>query len=267
MGRIAIIAGQGALPAALALRVENPLVCNLEGFVPDNVQPDVTFRIERLASFFTALKAAGVGDVIFAGAVHRPKVSPSQLDLGTLRLVPRLMAAMQRGDDGTLREVISLFEEQGFKVRGIADVAPDLIPQAGVLAGRVSSQTKADALRAAEIVTALGAVDVGQGCVVAQGRCLALEALPGTDAMLDGVAALPAHLRPDSAHGSGVFYKAAKPNQDRRIDLPTLGPKTVSAAVRAGLGAVVWQAGSVICLDLGEMTRRANEAGLTLWAR
>jgi UDP-2,3-diacylglucosamine hydrolase len=110
-------------------------------------------------------------------------------------------------------------------------------------------------------------VDVGQGAVVAQGLCLAVEALPGTDAMLAAVADLPGGLRPDPAQGRGLFYKAPKPGQDLRIDLPALGPRTVEQAAAAGLGGIAWQAGGVICLDLPAMIAQANRAGLFLWAR
>jgi UDP-2,3-diacylglucosamine hydrolase len=105
---------------------------------------------------------------------------------------------------------------------------------------------------------------VGQACVVAGGLCLAVEALPGTDAMLTAVAALPSALRPPI---KGLVYKAAKPGQDRRIDLPTIGPATLDLVAAAGLGGVVFQAGSVICLDLPAMLAQATARGLFLWAR
>jgi DUF1009 family protein len=176
------------------------------------------------------------------------------------------MAAMQAGDDVTLREVIALFEEHGFAVAGVAEIAPALIPGPGVLAGHPTPRDEADAARAAAIVAALGAVDVGQGAVVAQGQCLGVEALPGTDALLAQVAAI-GDRRPDPARGRGLLYKAAKPGQDRRIDLPTLGPATVRAAAAAGLGGIAWAAGEVICLDRPAMVAEAQARGLFLWAR
>ena len=106
--------------------------------------------------------------------------------------------------------------------------------------------------------------NVGQGCVVANGLCLAVEALPGTDQMLAQVAALPEALRPK---GQGLFYKAAKLGQDRRVDLPTIGPATLQAVAAAGLAGLAFQAGSVICLDLPQMQAIAVETGLFLWAR
>ena len=265
MSRIAVIAGAGRLPAVVAGLLEAPLICALDGFGPDGVAVDMVFRVERLVPFFHALQQAGVTRVTFAGAVQRPRLDPALFDQGTAQLVPQLMAALAQGDDATLRAVIGLFEEFGFSVVGTAEIAPDLVPGVGVLCGTPSAQDAADAARAAAIVGALGAVDVGQGCVVAQGLCLAVEALPGTDAMLHVVSALPAALRPKGIRG--LFYKAPKPGQDLRVDLPTLGPQTVALVAGAGLGGIVWQAGGVICLDRAAMIRTASDAGLFLWAR
>lgn len=265
--KTAIIAGQGRLPAALAAGMADPpLVAALDGFAPEGLTADLRFRVERLVPFLRALERDGIGQVIFAGAVTRPRLDPALLDEGTAALLPRLMAAMAAGDDATLRVVIALFEEFGFTVVGVDQVSPALLPGAGVLAGTVSSRDETDAARAAVIVAALGAVDVGQGAVVAQGLCLGVEALPGTDALLAQVATIGT-LRPDPSRGKGVFYKASKPGQDRRIDLPTIGPETLRAASEAGLGGVAFQAGSVICLDLDEMKRLAGDLGLFLWAR
>lgn len=265
--RTALIAGQGCLPAALARAMaEPPLVAAMDGFAPDGLTVDLTFRVERLVPFLRALERDGVGQVIFAGAVTRPRLDPALLDEATATLLPRLMQAMAAGDDATLRVVIELFEEFGFTVAGVEDVAPALLPGAGVLAGTLTPRDEADAARAAAIVEAIGTVDVGQGAVVAQGLCLGVEALPGTDALLGQVAGIGT-LRPDPARGRGVFYKAAKPGQDRRIDLPTIGPETLRLAAAAGLGGIAFQAGSVICLDLAVMQRLAGELGLFLWAR
>jgi UDP-2,3-diacylglucosamine hydrolase len=265
--RTAIIAGQGRLPAALAaVMSEPPLVAAMDGFSPEGVTVDLTFRVERLVPFLRALERDGIGQVIFAGAVTRPRLDPALLDPATAEVLPRLMQAMAAGDDATLREVIALFEEFGFAVSGVEDVAPALLPGTGILAGTVTPCDEADARRAEAIVTALGAVDVGQGAVVVQGLCLGVEALPGTDALLAQVAGIDS-LRPDPARGKGLFYKAAKPGQDRRIDLPTLGPETLRGVAAAGLGGVAFQAGSVICLDLPAMKRLADDFGLFLWAR
>jgi DUF1009 family protein len=266
MTRHAIIAGAGGLPAAVvAAMAPVPLICALEGFVPEGVAVDHVFRVERLVPFLRMLAGQGVATVTFAGAVQRPRLDPALFDPATARMVPRLLAAMQGGDDATLREVVGIFEEAGFAVAGVEEIAPDLVPGAGVLCGTPTEADAADATRAAAIVAALGAVDVGQGAVVAQGLCLAVETLPGTDAMLDWVAQTAR--RPNPAGAKGVVYKAPKPGQDRRIDLPTLGPQTVARAAAAGLAGIAWQAGGVILLDRAGMVAAAKAAGLFLWAR
>ncbi len=264
MSRIALIAGRGVLPAILSAALpERPLVCALAGFLPERLAVDQTFRVERLALFLRLLQDEGVTRVCFAGAVERPKLDPALFDPQTAQMVPRLLAAMAQGDDATLREVLAIFEEAEFEIVPVQAIAPGLVPSAGHLVGEPSAQDIADCARAEVIVTALGAVDVGQGAVVANGLCLAVEALPGTDAMLRGVAGLAISLR----RNGGVFYKAAKPGQDLRIDLPTLGPMTVELAAKAGLGGIAFQAGGVICLDLPQMIEIAAAKGLFLWAR
>jgi DUF1009 family protein len=266
--KTALIAGSGALPAALAgAMADRPLVTAMEGHAPEGLVVDLSFRVERLVPFLRALEREGVEEVVFAGAVTRPRLDPALLDPDTAALLPRLMQAMAAGDDATLRVVIALFEEFGFRVAGVDAVAPALLPGPGLLAGTITDRDRADAARAAEIVQALGAVDVGQGAVVVQGLCLAVEALPGTDAMLEAVAGLKPGLRPDPSRGRGLALKAAKPGQDRRIDLPTIGPETLRAVAAAGLGGLAFQAGGVICLDLPAMQRLAGELGLFLWAR
>ena len=264
MRHLALIAGRGGLPAALiAALPERPFLCALDGFAPAGLKVDQVFRVERLALFLRLLEDRGITEVVFAGAVQRPRLDPALFDPATATLVPRLLAAMRQGDDATLREVIAIFEEAGFAVKGVEDIAPALLPGPGLLAGVLTAQDKADAERAAVIVAALGAVDVGQGAVVAQGLCLGVEVVAGTDALLAAVAALPATLRPPR----GLFYKAPKPGQDRRIDLPTIGVDTVRLAADAGLGGVVIAAGGVICLDLPAMIAEANAKNIFLWAR
>ncbi len=262
MSRTAIIAGSGALPGVLAAALDAPMVCALDGFTPSGVAVDQVFRVERLVPFLRLLEERGVTQVVFAGAVQRPRLDPSLFDAATAQLVPRLMAAMQAGDDATLRAVIGLFEEFGFAVVGADDIAPDLIAAPGVLVGSLTPRDEADATRAAAIVAALGAVDVGQGAVVSQGLCLAVEALPGTDAMLDWVAATRTLPGP-----SGVFYKAPKPGQDRRVDLPAIGVETLRRAHAAGLAGVAFAAGGVLLLDRPALEAEAARFGLFLWSR
>ncbi|WP_151719257.1 LpxI family protein [Gemmobacter serpentinus] len=265
MSRIAIIAGAGRLPVTLAAGLNAPLICALDGYAPEGLAVDLTFRVERLMPFLRALADEGVEQVCFAGAVQRPRLDPSLFDPATAQMVPRLLAAMQGGDDATLRAVMALFEEHDFAVVAAQDLLPELVPGPGVLVGEPGDADRRDADRAASIVAALGAVDVGQGAVVAQGLCLAVEALPGTDAMLDFVARTARRPNPNGARG--VFFKAPKPGQDRRIDLPVLGLDTLARVHAAGLAGIAFQAGGVMLLDRAAMLAEAARLGLFLWAR
>lgn len=268
MTRTAMIAGRGALPTILVAAMQTrPLICALDGFPPDELAVNQMFRIERLAIFLDWLVDQGVNRVVFAGAVQRPRLDPSLMDPQSAQILPRIMAAFQAGDDATLRAIVGIFEEAGLAVAGVADIAPVLVPGPGVLAGQTAAVDHRDATRAEMIIDALGRVDVGQGAIVQQGLCLAVEVLAGSDAMLAGVAQLNPKLRPDPTRGKGVFYKAPKPGQDHRIDLPTLGVQTVQNAAAAGLAGIAWQAGGVICLDLPAMIVAADAAGLFLWSR
>ena len=272
MSRIALISGRGRLPLLLAKRLEaeghTPLLAELEGFESVSAaRGDVLrFRLERLVPFLDHLRDAGVTQAVFAGGVHRPRLDPALIDPATMQLLPRIMAAMQQGDDGTLREVIALMGEWGITVIGAQDVCPDLVAAPGVLGPHApKAGDKQDAARGFEILRLLGGADIGQGCIVARGQCLAVEALPGTDAMLahlgqlrrDGVA-LPE---------GGVFCKAPKPGQDRRIDLPALGPQTLRAAHACGLRGIAFEAGGVLLIERAEMEALAEELGLFLWAK
>lgn len=262
MSRIALIAGEGSLAPAIAAALDAPLVYAL-----DHLKPQVAalpFRLERLIPFLDELADQGVTQVVFAGAIRRPKIEPELFDARTMTIVPRILMGMQSGDDAALRAVLDVFEESGIAIRSVDEILPDLVPTEGILTGTPSPRDQKDAARAAEIVAGLGALDIGQGAVVAQGLCLAVEALPGTQAMLE-FAGLHAGLKADPK--AGILYKAPKPGQDRRIDLPTIGPETVSQAAAAGLSGIVWQAGSVILLDRAEAIRRAESAGVFLWAR
>jgi len=192
----------------------------------------------------------------------------ARLSITWLTLAPRILPALKAGDDATLRMVLDIFDEAGFAVRAAHEIAPELLPPAGVLTrAQPGSRDRKDAARAAAIVAALSAVDVGQGAVVAGGLALGVEALPGTDRMLAQVAALPADLRPDPAAARGVLFKGPKVGQDRRVDLPVIGPDTVAGAAGAGLSGIAIAAGGVMVLDRVDVIAAADDAGLFLWVR
>lgn len=273
--RLGIIAGTGRLPQILAEYAATQgracSVITLAGVpVPwaDGRDDVIRASFEKLGTLWADMTAAGIRDVVFAGAMTRPKLDMAAADAGFLALAPKLLPALQSGDDAALAVIVAGFEAQGFDICGADALLPDLTEPAGVLGRHTPKDAdRADAARAAEIVAGLGALDIGQGAVVAQGLCMATESIQGTDAMLGFAADGLSRYRPAPEGARGVLLKAPKPGQDRRIDLPAIGPDTIRNAAAAGLGGVVIAAGGVMILDRQETIAEADRTGLFLWSR
>ncbi|MEX0286377.1 MAG: LpxI family protein [Paracoccaceae bacterium] len=260
---LAIMAGQGQLPAMLAASQEDtPLICALEAFQPEGIEADILFHIETLGTLLNDLKDRGVTQVCFAGAIRRPPVDPSRIDAATWPLVPVLQKAILAGDDSALRAMLGVFENAGFQVVGAHEVMPNLLPQSGVLS-RVQPDDRAtkDAARAAVVLAAMSDGDVGQACVVQSGQVLVVEGSFGTDWMLETL-----QNRPDGRDG-GLLCKAPKVGQDRRMDLPAIGVDTVENAQRAGLDGIVIEADGVMVLDLPAVIDACDAADMLFWVQ
>ncbi len=257
MGR-AIIAGAGALPGLL-LQAGPAHIVRLAGVESDPQDaPDILARFERFGVLFADLRAAGVEELAFAGALSRPAFDPSLMDPETMALMPRVAGAMAQGDDALLRVIATIFEEQGFRVVGALDLRPDLAA-AGSISGEASEAQTRDAARARAVLDALGPLDVGQGAVAAKGQVIGIETLQGTDAMLRFVGmSLPG--------SGGVLVKRPKPGQDLRMDTPVIGPATVMKAAEAGLSGIEIAAETVLILDRGAVETACEASGIALWA-
>ncbi|MFY0680426.1 MAG: UDP-2,3-diacylglucosamine diphosphatase LpxI [Thalassovita sp.] len=259
MAGLAILAGAGALPVLLSQARPDAVAVVFDGVSHGLVETaPVLHRFEKLGEMFDDLRGRGVSQIVMAGSMSRPPLDPTALDPLMITLAPRLMAAMQGGDDALLRLVVDIIEEQGFEVLGAHEVLPELTVGTGHIAGPTPSErAQADANRGADILGALAPVDVGQGCVVASGLCLGIETLQGTDFLLDMVAQTPAHLR---RAGGGVFVKAPKRGQDLRVDMPAIGPDTIKRVKAAGLEGLVLQAGQVLILEREATLTAAKQA-------
>ena len=260
----AIVGGSGRLPDILLAQAGSETAA----FAPEGVRfgegahRAEPFAFERLGTLIMRLRELGAREVVFAGSLRRPTLAPELFDEFTARSMEQLAPALSAGgDDAVLRAVIALFEGEGFEVVGAHDLVPSLLPVAGVpTKAQPQEADRVDVARGFEILRLTSAADLGQACVVAQGQALALEAAPGTDWML---ATLEGHVpgRP----GRGVLCKAPKTQQDRRVDLPAIGPETVAGAARAGLAGIAVEVGGVLVLDVGEVIEAADAAGLFLW--
>ena len=255
---LALIAGRGGLPDAVAAaRGGAVIVCALEGDRPERLAVDRVFCLEQLGSLLRWLRASGVTEVCFCGAISRPQLRWSRIDLATWPLIPRVLRALRRGDDGALRIAIDLFESKGFQMLAAHEAAPELLPEEGVWGGALPEDAEALAQLGDEVSRGQAEADLGQSCVLRAGGTVAQETEAGTDAMLETLTKM---------HG-GLLYKATKPGQDRRADLPVIGPETVRGAARAGLSGIVIEAQGVMVLLQADVRKALAETGLFLWVR
>lgn len=221
--------------------------------------PHEVMRMGAAGDILARLRRHGCQDLVLVGPVRRPSLLDLRPDREGAKILARIGRAAFSGDDGLLAAVVRILGEEGFRVLGAHEVLTEAVGPKGVL-GQVGPDASAlvDIARAAAVVAALGGVDVGQGCVVQQGIVLAVEAIEGTDAMLARAGGLA---RPGPG---GVLVKLVKPGQDRRMDLPTIGPATLRAAAAAGLRGVAFEAGGTLLTDRAGCIAEADAAGLFL---
>ena len=268
-GKLGLIAGGGALPLEIVRAcdmVERPVfVVRLKGMADPALadRDGVDAGVAELGKVIKAFKQAGCSSVCFAGMVPRPDLTALLPDLRGLAALPRVLAVAKAGDDALLRAIAAEFEREGFIVEGAEQVVAGLAIGEGPLGARRPTQAdQADIALAMRAARAIGRLDIGQAAVAAHGLVLAVEAQEGTDALLRRCAELPANLRgaPDAL--VGVLAKAPKAVQDRRIDLPTIGPATVIAAAHAGLAGVVGEAGGLLVVERDRVIEIADDLGL-----
>jgi DUF1009 family protein len=208
-------------------------------------------------------RSEGCRDLIFIGTLLRPALSEIRLDWGTIRVLGRIIASFRGGDDHLLSGIGRILEQDGFRMVGIRDVAPDvLMPEGCITRATPDPAATADIARGQEVLRALGPFDIGQAVVVIDGHVVAVEDIEGTDRLLVRVARLRSEGRVRAKTGRGVLVKAPKSSQDLRFDLPTVGPTTVDGAAKAGLAGIAIIAGNTIAADSQAMIEAADTKGL-----
>ncbi|WP_300529722.1 UDP-2,3-diacylglucosamine diphosphatase LpxI [Maricaulis sp.] len=267
--RLGILAGGGDLPLTLAraIAAENPFVVELSGFADRDYSGFETKAISvgQIGKIIKALHEANCDAVCFAGYVTRPDVKALKMDTRGLILVPKALAAGRKGDDALIRVVVGEFEQAGFRVAGADEVLAGLAPGAdNAIAPELARSHQADIEKAAKIARSIGELDIGQACVVADGLVLAVEAQEGTNGMLDRVAGLDRALRGSTEKRRGVLAKMPKPEQERRVDLPTIGVGTVQRCSEAGLAGIVLEAGAALILEREAVNAAMAENGMFL---
>ncbi len=263
---LGILAGGGPLPGqvarAAAAAGRDVFIVGFEDFAEAGVigaYPHAYARVGAAGRILALLRGAGCVELVLVGPVRRPSLLDLRPDREGAKILARVGRAAFAGDDGLLAALVRVFGEEGFRVLGAHEVLTEALGPAGQL-GRVAADAAAlaDLRRGVAVVRALGAADVGQACVVQQGIVLAVEAIEGTDAMLARAGGLA---RPGPG---GVLVKMAKPGQDRRADLPAIGPRTPGAAAAAGLRGVAFEAGGTLLIDRPGCVAAADAAGVFL---
>jgi DUF1009 family protein len=261
--KLGIIAGGGTLPARLvaAAMAEGRQVFVLAitghalGETLEGI-PQAWIRMGEAGHGIDLLHQQGVEDLVMAGPVRRPTLRDLRPDWRTTRFFARL-GLRALGDDGLLKAVIGELESEGFHILGLHDILGDALAETGVW-GAVAPDARAqsDVAQGLKVAHSLGSLDIGQAVVVQQGFVLGVEAVEGTDALLRRAGELR------RAGPGGVLVKIAKPGQERRVDLPTIGVETVKNVASAGLRGIAVEAGSVVVVDRPGVVAAADAAGL-----
>jgi UDP-2,3-diacylglucosamine hydrolase len=263
-GPLAIICGGGGLPFAVADAARRQgrgvVLFALRGWAdPGRIAsyPHHWVRFGQLGLFCRTAQREGCREVVFIGSVVRPSVWQIWPDLAALRVMPRIIRMFRGGDDHLMSRLMKIFEDHGFRPLGAHEVAPEiLMPEGAVGRYQPSESQQGDIAVGLALLRAIGAFDVGQATIVADNHVLAVEAAEGTDEMLARVAELRRKGRIRTS--GGVLVKAPKPGQDRRVDLPTIGPQTIAGAARAGLAGIAVMAGEAIMAEPEKVAQAAD---------
>ena len=270
--KLGIIAGGGELPLALAEHCaatgQDYFVARVGPFADAALaaHPGAEHDAGAMGARIAALSHAGCDAIVFIGRVPRMDLSLLRLDEGGAALMAEIRASALKGDDVLLRALVGAHSKAGFNIVGAEQVMAGLAATPGPWGAIApSARDFADIKQAAEVAAAIGAYDVGQGVVACAGLVLAVEAQEGTDAMLARVGELPAAVRGLPQNRRGVLVKRPKPMQERRIDLPVIGVKTIEASAAAGLAGVAVEAGGVLAVRRAGLVAAADAAGLFVY--
>jgi UDP-2,3-diacylglucosamine hydrolase len=267
---VGVIAGGGAMPFAVAESLKarglDPILFALKGACDPAVAERFRHHWITVGQYGRAKKLfrqENCKNLVFIGTLVRPSLSEIRLDWSTLRVMGQVWSAYRGGDDHLLSGVGRIFEQDGFRLLGLKEVAPDLLMPEGCITRKLPDRNAmSDAARGRDVLRALGPFDIGQAAVVIDGHVVGVEGIEGTDELLKRIADLRGRGRIRAPAGRGVLVKAPKIGQDLRFDLPTVGSRTVEGAAVAGLAGLAVIAGNTVVADPQAMIEAADTAGL-----
>jgi UDP-2,3-diacylglucosamine hydrolase len=258
--KLGILAGGGTLPLRL---IE---ACNSLGIgvftvafkgqtSPETVKDTahIWTSLGSAGKTINALKAQGIHDLVLIGNIRRPSFNEIAPDWKGAQILTRI-GLKARGDNGLLVLLRAELEREGFRLHGIHKFMKHLLTPAGSLGlYKPNKEQMSSITRGIKIAKALGEQDVGQSVIMQNDLVIALEAIEGTDALITRSHSL---LRPG---GGAILVKACKPQQDRDLDLPTIGPETIRIANAAGLCGIAIEAHNSLMVDAQELINCADK--------
>jgi DUF1009 family protein len=260
--KLGIIAGGGPLPQRLidhcSATGREVFVVALDGHVePSMMAQDnvVAIRPGAAGRILSVLNQEKVEELVIVGAVKRPSMLTVLPDWGGIKFLCRVGWRAFRGDDQLLKAIAQEIERVGFKVIGVHEVLPELLAPVGIIGSiEANADRSADIELGIRAAKNLGVQDLGQAVVVADGKVMAEEGKRGTNALLS-------HASYNTA-SKPILVKMCKPQQDRRLDMPTVGENTVKLAAEAGFAGIVVEADKTLMADREAAVATANAAGL-----
>lgn len=214
-------------------------------------------RFGSIGKAFDLMRKNNITEVVMAGHVTRPKISSLRPDLKGAKLLSRISAQLLTGDNELLSNIVAFLEEEGFRVTGAEEIVRDLLTPEGMIGSIYpDKRAQADIETGARIARSIGALDIGQAVIIQNGLTLGVECVEGTDGLIRRCSPLK---REDKG---GVLVKVKKPQQERRVDLPTIGVATVERIAEFGFAGIAVEAGSSLILGRREVARRADQLGV-----
>ncbi|WP_419779087.1 LpxI family protein [Maridesulfovibrio sp.] len=259
---IGLIAGGGQFPllvakgaAAQGNRVVAVFFKGHSNFeVDEYVEESVELKLGQLNKLISFFNKNGVNKVVMAGTINKPKAFDIRPDFRAAKLLFKLAT---KGDDVLLRTIANEFESEGMQVVGPHEYAPELLTPSGFLTKRKPNEVeRSDLSFGWKIARDLGRMDIGQCVVVREGVVAAVEAIEGTDAAIK---------RGCELGGKGCcIVKVFKPGQEKRVDMPSIGLKTVQGMKDLGATCLGVEAGKSLFFDLDESIKFAEKHGITI---
>ena len=219
--------------------------------------PHTWLPLGAAGKFCDLIDAEKIKEIVLIGHVRRPSLLELKPDLKAMKALAKIGMNLL-GDDALLRAVGKAVEEEcGVRVIGAHEILGGILMRQGPLGThKPDEQAQQDIKRGIDVARALGTADAGQAVIVQQGIVLGLEGIEGTDALI-------ARCKNLHREGQGgILVKLAKPQQDDRYDLPTIGPDTIIAAAEGGLRGIAIEAQRSLLIDRDEVRRLADEKGI-----